>query len=287
MALVIEATCKPDVNLDGSAPSFVIQHVLPQDTFKQIACPGVWTVKHVLFASFGTPVTASSRLERLDVATALTQRLIAGYGGDAASTERRYHALLTHKRATAACLAAALASSPIDPAQHATFSMTLTLAIGFTISFLSSLLSVCAAEPFDAHVYKQTAVTKSSHVELSRQPSRSRLSKRSLSKSLLLTGSNLLLSEYFWLLDNLERLVHHATMYGLDMTTGAIYLKRLKTIRSVVATKPSEFCQWLPLLQDVLSALNAYADDFKRMDLWYQVIECDTVIEELREACEM
>ncbi|EQC26538.1 hypothetical protein SDRG_15630 [Saprolegnia diclina VS20] len=174
--------------------------------------------------------------------------------------------------------------TPIDPSSHTTFSMTLTLAVGFTISFLSSLLSVCAAEPFEAHVYEsKTAVTKSN---LSRQPSRSRLSKRSLSKSLLLTGSNLLLSEYFWLLDNLERLVHHATMYGLDMTTGAIYLKRLKTIRSVVAAKPSEVCQWLPLLDDILSALNAYADDFKRMDLWYQVIECDTVMDELREACE-
>ncbi|EQC26537.1 hypothetical protein SDRG_15629 [Saprolegnia diclina VS20] len=111
--LLIEATCTPDWNLDGSAPTFVIQHVLPQDTFKQIACPGVLTVAQVLFASFGNPTMASgleSGSLNNDVEAALQQRLIAGYGGDTASTERRYYALLTRKRVHGACLAAALAT---------------------------------------------------------------------------------------------------------------------------------------------------------------------------------
>ncbi|OQR93532.1 hypothetical protein ACHHYP_02465 [Achlya hypogyna] len=161
--------------------------------------------------------------------------------------------------------------------------MSFTFAIGLTLSFLSSLMTACAANTTAPSATDALAKTRRSHVELSRQQSFA--AKRTLSKSVL-TASMLMTSEYLWLIENLERLVHHATMFGLDMTTGAVYLKRLKAIRNVVQTKPNEICQWLPLLEDIVGALNDHADDFKRMDLWYQVIECDTVMEDLRDVCQ-
>ncbi|OQS03496.1 hypothetical protein THRCLA_21149 [Thraustotheca clavata] len=202
------------------------------------------------------------------------------------------HNLLINRDKKRAIMAAHNRISPVpEEPQENSIAMTLSFAIGFTISFLSSILNVCFGENLHEPPPPTTtrSLTKSRPSQIERSHSqleRSRVSKRSLSKSIM-SGTVLMTTEYQWLVENLERLVHHATMFGMDMTTGSIYFRRLSAVQHAIDKNPKELCQWLPLLEDIVTALNEYIDEFKNIDLWYEVIECDTVMEELREVCEM
>ncbi|EQC26150.1 hypothetical protein SDRG_16002 [Saprolegnia diclina VS20] len=89
------------------------------------------------------------------------------------------------------------------------------------------------------------------------------------------------LAEAQWLLDTLLELVEAAATFGLDGDAMFDMLLALDTWQRALYDAPDSVRTRLPTLSELLSSLKAYALPFKQADLWYQLVECETALEQL------
>ncbi|KDO35340.1 hypothetical protein SPRG_00189 [Saprolegnia parasitica CBS 223.65] len=89
------------------------------------------------------------------------------------------------------------------------------------------------------------------------------------------------LAEAQWLLDTLLELVEAAATFGLEGDEMFDMLLALDTWQRALYDAPDSVRTRLPTLSALLSSLKAYARPFKQADLWYQLVECETALEQL------